>query len=70
MTNTPTHAAAIQDEHIADLRAALQRAVALIQFEAGREAATDPGQADRLIAAADGMADVLARTGLPAPEES
>ncbi|MEU3529876.1 hypothetical protein AB0E62_39630 [Streptomyces sp. NPDC038707] len=30
------------DQHITDLRAALHRAISLLGFAAGREAATDP----------------------------
>jgi hypothetical protein len=66
MTSTPTpeHDASVdhRDQHIADLRAALQHAVRLIAFSAGREADTDHKQSASLLAAADGMQDVLDRT--------
>ncbi|WP_424888992.1 hypothetical protein [Streptomyces sp. XH2] len=39
---TPARAAETRDEHITELRTVLQRAVTLLQFSAGREAATDP----------------------------
>ncbi|GHJ24433.1 hypothetical protein [Streptomyces albus] len=58
MATTPE----IRDQHIADLRAALQRAVALICYSAGREAPTDPEQSEELLRAADGMREILART--------
>lgn len=54
-----------RDQHIADLRAALQHAVHLIAFSAGREAATDPTHSGRLVAATEAMEEVLNRT---APE--
>lgn len=54
------------DQHIADLRKALEEAVRWIYFCAGgREAAHDPEQSAALIAAAAGMQDVLARTAPP-----
>ncbi|WP_055526000.1 hypothetical protein [Streptomyces graminilatus] len=58
----PAETADPRDQHIADLRAALQQAVRHLHFCAGREAATDPEQSAELSAAADGMTDVLART--------
>ncbi|MEU6927356.1 hypothetical protein [Streptomyces sp. NPDC046631] len=66
--STPGHDAPVdhRDQHIADLRAAVQHAVRLLYFSAGCEEATDPKQSARLIAAADGMKDILART---APRE-
>lgn len=62
MPNTPADTAASRDQHIADLRATLQHAVRLIAFSAGREAVTDPKQSEVLLAAADDMKVVLART--------
>ena len=64
MTDEPRNPrdAEIRDEHIAELRAALQRVVPLLSFSAGREAATDPTQADLLSAAADDLTDILNRT--------
>ncbi|MFJ7131019.1 hypothetical protein [Streptomyces sp. NPDC098101] len=61
-TPTPTSAADIRDQQIADLRAALQRAVPLLAFAAGREADTDPRQSELLSAAADDLTDILDRT--------
>jgi hypothetical protein len=49
-------------QHIADLRGALERAVREISFCAGREAADDPEQSARLMAAAGEMTEVLNRT--------
>lgn len=49
-------------QHIADLRAAIERVIPLLGYSAGREAATDPGHSGRLIAAADDMTDILIRT--------
>lgn len=60
--DTHSHVGDARDQHGAELRFALQRAVTLLYFEAGREAAADPEQADRLATAADGMVNVLART--------
>ncbi|MFJ6214991.1 hypothetical protein ACIQGZ_16895 [Streptomyces sp. NPDC092296] len=61
MATTP-YRADERDQHITDLRAALQHAVRLLHFSAGREAVTDPEASARLIAAADDLAAVLART--------
>ncbi|MDI6413183.1 hypothetical protein [Streptomyces albus] len=52
---------------IADLRAALQQAVAELSFEAGRQAATDPERAEYLMAAASTMAETLQRTAAARP---
>ncbi|MYW04783.1 hypothetical protein [Streptomyces sp. SID3343] len=49
-------------DHLCDLRSALEHAVRLLSYSAGREAATDPTQSARLLAAVDDMKDVLART--------
>jgi hypothetical protein len=51
-----------RSEHITGLRAALQRAIPLLSYCAGREAATDPTQAAVLVEAISDMTDVLART--------
>ncbi|MFC7924793.1 hypothetical protein [Streptomyces cinereoruber] len=58
----PAPAADIRDQQIADLRAALLRAVPLLAFAAGREADTDPRQSALLSAAADDLTDILDRT--------
>ncbi|MEU3221380.1 hypothetical protein [Streptomyces sp. NPDC006971] len=52
-----------------ELRAALQHAVRLLAFCAGREAGTDPGQAAVLLAAVDSMTAVL-DTEPPAPVQA
>lgn len=62
MDTPPAPAADIRDQHIADLRAALQRTIPWLAFAAGREAATDPRQAELLLAAADDLTGVLSRT--------
>ncbi|WP_030221628.1 hypothetical protein [Streptomyces bikiniensis] len=62
MNAPPTPAADIRDQQIADPRAALQRAVPLLAFAAGREADTDPRQLALLSAAADDLTDILDRT--------
>lgn len=62
MDTPPAPAADIRDQHIADLRAALQRAIPWLSFAAGREAATDPRQAELLLAAADDRIGILDRT--------
>jgi len=49
-------------QHIADLRDALQHAVRLLAFSAGREADTDPKHATLLMRTADDMTDILIRT--------
>lgn len=58
MASTP----ADRDQHVSDLREALEHAVRLLHFSAGREAVSDPVQSARLSAAADGMTDLLNRT--------
>ncbi|MFI0768605.1 hypothetical protein ACH4TQ_27515 [Streptomyces sp. NPDC021218] len=63
MNETPARADDIRDQHIADLRAALQLAARLLAFSAGREADADPKQAARLMRTADDLTDVLNRTG-------
>ncbi|MEV5887361.1 hypothetical protein AB0L74_32740 [Streptomyces sp. NPDC052020] len=42
MDTPPVPATDTRDQHIADLRAGLQRAIPLLGFAAGREAATVP----------------------------
>ncbi|MEV6426021.1 hypothetical protein [Streptomyces sp. NPDC051662] len=54
-------------EPIADLRAALQTAVAELSFEAGRQAATDPERAERLMAATSAMEETVRRTAAARP---
>jgi hypothetical protein len=61
MATTPT-AAETHDQNVTDLRTALGKAVQWLYFSAGREAATDPAYSDRLIAEADAMTELLART--------
>ncbi|CQR59338.1 hypothetical protein [Streptomyces leeuwenhoekii] len=61
----PAPATDTRDQHIADLRAALQRAIPLLGFAAGRKAAPDPRQAETLLAAADHMTQILTA---PPPE--
>ncbi|MCZ0210705.1 hypothetical protein OZK63_35510 [Streptomyces sp. UMAF16] len=60
--DTPPAPIDTRDQHITDLRAALQRAISLLGFAAGREAATDPRPAGLLLAAADDMTQLLNRT--------
>lgn len=52
---------------VEELRTALQQAAVLVAFEAGQAAADDPERAERLLAAADGMQDVVARTAPAVP---
>lgn len=61
MANASAHTE-IRDQHIADLRAALTRAVPHLAFHARQVAADDPEYAERLMAATDTMQDVLNRT--------
>ncbi|MFE2728940.1 hypothetical protein [Kitasatospora sp. NPDC059327] len=56
------HTPDVRDQHIADVRAALQRAIPFLGFSAGREAATDPNYSGRLFAAADDLTNTLDRT--------
>ncbi|MFF5393125.1 hypothetical protein ACFY5H_33215 [Streptomyces sp. NPDC013012] len=58
----PAPAADIRDQQVADRRAALQRAVPLLAFAAGREADTDPRRLELLSAAADDLTYMLDRT--------
>ncbi|MEV6080688.1 hypothetical protein AB0L80_37155 [Streptomyces sp. NPDC052069] len=58
-TNRGESAAALL-QHIEELRDALAHAVRLLSHSAGREAADDPGQAERLMTAAVHMTDLLA----------
>ncbi|MGW6741689.1 hypothetical protein ACWGDX_13340 [Streptomyces sp. NPDC055025] len=60
----PDQSTADLRQQITDLRGALEHAVRLLHFSAGREVVTDPQQSARLVAAADGMTEVLARTAL------
>ena len=57
MDNASTH-----HDHIAELRAALEHAIRLLGFSAGREAATDPQYAARLLTAIDDLTGTLNRT--------
>ncbi|MFC9223154.1 hypothetical protein ACFT8W_20915 [Streptomyces hygroscopicus] len=52
---------------IADLRAALQQAVAELAFEAGRQVTTDPERAEHLMAATSTMEQILQRTATARP---
>ncbi|GGS09976.1 MULTISPECIES: hypothetical protein [Streptomyces] len=62
MDTPPAPATDTHDQHIIDLRAAIQRAMPLLSFAAGRERAT-PRQAGLLLAAAaDDMTELLNRT--------
>ncbi|MDQ1041591.1 hypothetical protein QFZ75_008093 [Streptomyces sp. V3I8] len=54
-------------EPIADLRAALQQAVAELSFEAGRQVTTDPERAEHLMAATSAMEETLRRTASARP---
>lgn len=60
MTTTP--APDPRDQQIADLRAGLQRAIALLSYTAGRGAAADPAQAERAMAEAGRLEELLERT--------
>lgn len=62
MDTSTTRVAEPRDQHIADLRAAVQRAVPLLAFSAGREADTDPTYAEMLLTAARELENVLTRT--------
>lgn len=62
MDTTPASTADVRDQHVTDLRAALTRAVQEISFAAGREAADDPGYAERLMTIAESWEKTLART--------
>ncbi|MFJ4637555.1 hypothetical protein ACIP69_18265 [Streptomyces hygroscopicus] len=62
MTVASDRPAENRDQHIADLRAALQRVIPLLSFSAGREAVTDPKHSALLSAAADNLTDILSRT--------
>ncbi|MFI1889848.1 hypothetical protein [Streptomyces jumonjinensis] len=66
MDITPDSTADLRDQHIAVLRAALERAAAWLSFSAGIVAAKHPDYAERQMAGADGMKELLLRT---APEE-
>lgn len=54
-------------EPIADLRAALQQAVAELAFEAGHRAATDPERTEHLMATTSSLEEVLRRTATARP---
>ncbi|WP_381568577.1 hypothetical protein [Streptomyces eurythermus] len=62
MDTPPAPTADTRDQQLADLRAAIQRAIPLLSFAAGREATTAPRQAGLLLAAADDMMQILNRT--------
>ncbi|OXM60128.1 hypothetical protein [Amycolatopsis sp. KNN50.9b] len=62
MDTPPASTADTRDQQIAGLRAAIRRAIPLLSFAAGREAAKDPRQAGLLLAAADDMTELLNRT--------
>ncbi|MFD6421018.1 hypothetical protein [Streptomyces sp. NPDC060198] len=51
-----------RDQQVGELRAALQHAVRLLSFSAGRAAGTDPAHAESLLAAAEKLEATLART--------
>ncbi|WP_424217805.1 hypothetical protein ACN20G_37235 (plasmid) [Streptomyces sp. BI20] len=67
MSVTPAVSA---DREIAELRDALRHAATLVSFCAGLRSADDPDHADRLMAEADRMQALVARTGIPAPPAS
>jgi hypothetical protein len=58
-----TAPADVRDQHIADLRASLEHATRLLAYCAGLHAATDPKHSEDVMAAVDGMKDILTRTG-------
>ncbi|GAB2629028.1 hypothetical protein GCM10027168_70900 [Streptomyces capparidis] len=62
MDITPAPVAEDRDEHVADLRAALQRVIPLLGYSAGLEAATDPGHSELLLTTADHLTNLSART--------
>ncbi|MEV8102424.1 hypothetical protein [Streptomyces sp. NPDC088135] len=49
-------------QHVEELRGALAHAVRLLSHSAGREAADNPGHAERLMTTAVHLTDLLART--------
>ena len=49
-------------KEIAELRAALQRAIPLLSYAAGREAADNPEHAAQVVAATEDMTALLIRT--------
>lgn len=57
-----TAAPETRDQHITDLRAALERAAALLSYEAGQIAAANPNRAEKLMGAVKDMSAVLHRT--------
>lgn len=61
MAITPARAE-IQEQHIADLRAALARVLPHLSFAAGQVAADDPGRAEQFLAVVDEATEILART--------
>ncbi|MEW2298021.1 hypothetical protein ABZ719_35925 [Streptomyces sp. NPDC006743] len=61
--DVPPAPTAAGEQHLADLRAALQSVLPLLSFYAGREAADfNPEQTALLLQAADEVTDVLSRT--------
>jgi len=66
-THVSTRETIVTGKPIADLRAALQQAVAELSFEAGRQAATDPERAADLMAAAATTEETLQRTATTRP---
>ncbi|MFF7459614.1 hypothetical protein [Kitasatospora sp. NPDC008115] len=61
MDTTPT-SADVRDQHIADLRAALQRAIPMLAYSAGREAADNPGYSAQLLEVTEVLNSTLDRT--------
>ncbi|MET9550572.1 hypothetical protein ABZY36_35505 [Streptomyces sp. NPDC006627] len=59
---TPDHATDTRDQHIADLRASIQRAIPHLSYAAGHIADDNPEYAARLLATADEMTELLNRT--------
>jgi hypothetical protein len=62
VTTTPTSV-----DHTADLRAALRDAILELAFAAGREAAEDPAESDRLMVVVETLKATLARTAPDRP---
>ncbi|MET9950196.1 hypothetical protein ABZ135_01425 [Streptomyces sp. NPDC006339] len=62
MASHPDPTVDLRDQHIAELRSALQRAIPLMSFTAGLEAAVNPKHADLMMAAAKDFEGILART--------
>ncbi|WP_461009392.1 hypothetical protein [Streptomyces capparidis] len=62
MDITPAPVTEESDQHIADLRAPLQRAIPLLGHSANLEATTDPGHSELLLTTADHLTNLPART--------